>query len=128
MQETLSRTFAESRSIEEVIGDLMYESYFDHFSLVDADSPFCIVRLIHPAYNDIEVVIAKTFGIVNRDDGQQELQFDYEVTQIPEGTDPELVKQEEFIALVRNIFMAILEKDLNEKMVYAESQPPSNQG
>lgn len=88
----------------------MYEQYFAEFEFADTESEFCTIRLTHSIFNGVEVVIGKEF-IVTPD--QQEIKFDYEVSKIPEGFDKELVTTTEFIDLIKNIFMAILERELN---------------
>ena len=88
----------------------MYEQYFSEFEFADAESEFCTIRLTNFTYNGVEVVIGKEF-IVTPD--QQEIKFDYEVKKIPDGFDNELTKTTEFIDLVKNIFMAILERELD---------------
>lgn len=100
----------------------MYEKYFECFSYVDKQSPFCVVRLNEP-YAGVQVMIGRQFGVVIRN-GQQELQFDYQVVELPEEFDAELVKTDEFIGMVRNIFMAILEEQLATDPVYIKMGVP----
>lgn len=85
----------------------MYEEYFEKFSYVDVDSPLCMIRLNDP-YAGVEVLMAKTF-VVTPDN---ELKFDYDVISVPEDFDKNLTKNLEFVDLVKNIFLAILEEQL----------------
>lgn len=98
----------------------MYEQYFSTFSYVDADSPYCTVKLIHEQYGDVEAVIAKQFQIVDNN-GQQEIKFDYEVTKVPDGFDRALIQTDDFIGVLRNVFMAILEKELQKGPVFVKA-------
>lgn len=106
----------------------MYEQFFSTFSYVDSDSPYCVVKLIHPQYGNVEAVIAKQFQIVDNN-GQQEIKFDYEVTFVPEGFDRALIETEDFIGVLRNVFMAILEKELQKGpvMVKADQEQTPNE-
>jgi hypothetical protein len=85
----------------------MYEQYFDNFSFVDKDSPFCIVRLNDP-FAGVEVLLAKTFTVKEND----MIKFDYEVSAIPDEFDKSHLETTDFTDLVKNIFMAILEREL----------------
>jgi hypothetical protein len=98
----------------------MYEQYFANFSFVDENSPFCIIRLNDP-YAGVEVIIAKTFVVTP----ENELKFDYEVVKVPEEINKGVVNTIEFIDLVKNVFMAILEDEMNQ---YAEPEPPAAAG
>lgn len=98
----------------------MYEQFFSNFSYVDKESALCVVRLNEP-YTGIEVVIAKQFILVDNN-GQQEIKFDYEVTSLPDTFTKELVESVDFIDLVRNIFLAILEESLSDgKEIYVQA-------
>jgi prophage DNA circulation protein len=97
----------------------MYEQYFSTFEYVDSE-PYCKVRLIHPQYGGVEAIIAKQFQIVDNN-GQQEIKFDYQVTDIPEGFDRALTETEDFIGVLRNVFMAILEKELQKGPVFVKA-------
>ena len=90
----------------------MYEQYFSKFSYADEVSPFCVIRLNDP-FAGVEVIIAKIFEVTS----DQQIKFDYEVTKVPDEVDKSIVETAEFIDLVKNIFLAILEEQLNK---YAE--------
>ena len=87
----------------------MYEQYFEQFSYVDENSPFCVVRLNDP-FSGVEVLLAKTFMVTP----DNQLKFDYEVTGMPEDFDKSLLATLEFTDMVKNVFMAILEEQMNQ--------------
>jgi hypothetical protein len=106
----------------------MYEHLLSTFEYVDADSPYVVVRLIHPVYDKVCAMIGRQFQIVDNE-GQQEIKFDYEVVAVPDGFDKELIKTEDFITVLRNVFMAILEGELKKGpiMVQGDAQEGANE-
>jgi hypothetical protein len=96
----------------------MYEQYFDQFSYVDVNSPFCVIRLNDP-FAGVEVLLAKTFEVTP----DNQIKFDYDVTGVPEDFDKSLLATLEFTDLVKNAFMAILEEQMN---AYAEPEDSNN--
>ena len=93
---------------------MIYDKYFSDFEFVDESAPVCNVRLINPTFAGVEVLLARNFVVV-QNDGFQEIKFDYDVTFVPEGIDVQLL---EFTDLVKNIFMAILEREMEKSPVY----------
>jgi hypothetical protein len=87
----------------------MYEEYFENFSYVDVNSPDCIIRLNEP-FCGVQVLIAKTFVLTTNN----ELKMDYEVVSVPEDIDQDSIKTLEFTDLIKHIFMAILEDQMNQ--------------
>jgi hypothetical protein len=104
---------------------MFYDQYFSEFDFVDKTAPFCKVRLKTPAFVGVEVVIAQQFVVVDNH-GQQEIKFDYDVTGKPDGVNVETL---EFTDLIKNIFMAILEREMEKKPkkpIYVQAE--SNEG
>jgi hypothetical protein len=97
---------------------MIYDQYFSDFEFVDQTAPYCTIRVTKPTFAGVEVVIAKHF-IVVQNDGLQEIKFDYDIVSVPEGIDTQTL---EFTDLVKNIFMAILERELETNPIYVQAE------
>jgi len=97
---------------------MIYDKHFFDFEFVDKAAPVCKIRLTNPTYAGVEVLLARNFVVV-QNDGFQEIKFDYDVTSVPDGID---VKTLEFTDLVKNIFMAILEREMEKNPVYVQTE------
>lgn len=92
----------------------MYEKYFSNFEYVDLEGQTCDIVLKTSPFEGVKLTIAQKYGIVeNPVTNQPEIKFDYDITSIPSETfDRTLLEGEEFINLIRNIFLAMLEHQL----------------
>jgi thioredoxin 1 len=94
-----------------------YGKFFSKFDFVDKTAATCKVRLKQEPYTGVEVEIAKNFVVV-QNGSDQEIKFDYNVVSKPEGVNVETL---EFTDLVKNIFMAIIEREMQKGPIYVEA-------